>query len=38
MNPYVTQEAYMENIGAIARTPERTEPHVRGFFAAGIFQ
>lgn len=37
-NPYITQSAYMENISAIARTPERTEPHVRGFFAAGIFQ
>jgi adenylate cyclase len=38
MNPYVTQEAYMEIITAVARTPERTEPHVRGFFAAGIFK
>jgi serine/threonine protein kinase/tetratricopeptide (TPR) repeat protein len=38
VNPNITQAAFMETILAIARTPERAEPHIMGLKAAGIFQ
>ena len=37
LNPYINPADYVENILAIARTPESTEKHVRGFVKAGIF-
>ena len=38
VNPYINQEAYTENLLAIARTPERVEQHIRGLKLAGIFK